>query len=83
MKLKKIIKNSILNNEIKKNKLDHARWSKWPSVPMIKKKKKKPNMWPMRLGHIYLFFFYKRYMTLIIIIFLRKIICDESSCCLT
>jgi len=41
MKLKKIIKNSILNNEIKKkNKLDHARWSKWPSVPMIKKKKK-------------------------------------------
>ena len=41
MKLKKTIKNSILNNEIKKNKLDHARWSKWPSVPMIKKKKKK------------------------------------------
>jgi len=38
--IKKKIKNSILNNEIKKNKLDHARWSKWPSVPMIKKKKK-------------------------------------------
>jgi len=25
--------------KLKKNKLDHARWSKWPSVPMIKKKK--------------------------------------------
>jgi hypothetical protein len=29
--------------KLKKNKLDHARWSKWPSVPMIKKKKKKKN----------------------------------------
>jgi len=26
--------------KLKKNKLDHACWSKWPSVPMIKKKKK-------------------------------------------
>jgi len=49
MKLKKTIKNLILNNKIKKNKLDHAHKSKWPSAPMIKKKKKKkPNMWLTR-----------------------------------
>jgi len=75
MKLKKTIKNLILNNKIKKNKLDHAHKSKWPSAPMIKKKKKKKTKHvayerPMHLNHIYLFFFYKRLMTLII--FLKK-----------
>jgi hypothetical protein len=43
--------------KLKKNKLDHARWSKWPSVPMIKKKKKKTTKHVAYASRPYLFIF--------------------------
>jgi hypothetical protein len=41
--------------KLKKNKLDHACWSKWPSVPMIKKKKKTKHV--AYASRLYLFIF--------------------------